>query len=144
MSGNNSNLLQFGIMSGPHAHATVFWDGVTNDGKLFYGKWGYPGGSELQLLEPSSRELVRFWNTVDRLGVWGWDEAYELSGDISVCDGFQWSLTLAHQGKNLNSEGDNAYPDTQVYDEESPVFRAFCRAISRLVRGDSWGYNPFT
>jgi hypothetical protein len=79
---------------------------------------------------PSLREWERFWQTVDRLGVWQWADGFEIGRDANEPN---WSLVLARSDRRLQTSGFRAYPPLAEGPEVTPVFASFCAAVSRLV-----------
>jgi len=117
----------------------VWWDGD----QLVYESFGigYRDREELRL-SPSVAQWRRFWRTVDEIDVWRWRARYEAGGRFEprsqTRDGTHWSLTLAHDGRRVESSGDSTGPDAADLDE-SAAFGAFLDAVSRLIGG-----RPFT
>jgi hypothetical protein len=111
------------------------WEGRT----LVYESFepGYRRREQV-LLFPSHAQWRRFWRSMDRIGVWEWDEWYEpgvrFEPATVVRDGTYWSLTLAHAERAVQASGDNAAPGAGDLDE-SPVFARFCEAVARLAGG---------
>jgi len=92
-----------------------------------------PGDEERieEVLAPAEA-WVEFWDALDRLEVWKWDEhCFETSG---VLDGTLWSLEAIHLGRYVVTEGNNGYPGSSGT-EVSRVFGGFCKAVSRLAGG---------
>jgi hypothetical protein len=120
-----------GCFSGPSYG--VWWDGS----KLVYESFepGYEKRRQL-LLSPSRAQWRRFWQSMDEIGVWGWGARYEPGKRFEpvsvVRDGTHWSLTLACAGRQVESSGDTAGPQSRDLDE-SRDFGRFCEAISRLL-----------
>jgi len=87
-------------------------------------------GSDSAAFRPSLREWERFWQTVDRLGVWRWADGFESGRHANEPT---WSLDLARPDQRLQTAGFNAYPPLAEGPEVTPVFASFCAAVSRLV-----------
>ena len=85
---------------------------------------------------PSRAPGRRFCESMDEIGVWGWGARYEPGKRFEpvsvVRDGTHWSLTLACAGRQVESSGDTAGPQSRDLDE-SRDFGRFCEAISRLL-----------
>lgn len=111
----------------------VWWDG----GRLVYESFepGYKRREQF-LLSPSQAQWRRFWRSMDQIGVWEWLTRYEpgkrFEPEGVVRDGTHWSLTLAHEGRRVESSGDNAGPNDCDLDESRP-FGRFCNAVARLL-----------
>jgi hypothetical protein len=80
---------------------------------------------------PSEEAWARFWEAVERVGVWRWNARYFNS---DVLDGTQWSLKLKHQDKSLSCDGSNDYPgcNDDSYSETSE-FGQFVQALRELT-----------
>jgi hypothetical protein len=87
-------------------------------------------GSDSAAFRPSLREWERFWQTVDRLGVWRWADGF---GNATHANEPTWSLDLARSDLRLQTSGFRAYPPLAEGPEMTPVFASFCAAVSRLV-----------
>lgn len=111
------------IGGGPEGY---FWVRSEGDGLVYRA----PGEEEVRLV-PTAGEWAAFWATVERLGVWAWEEAYETPG---ICDGTHWGVTLEHDGRSLESGGDNAFPGGDG-PGSGRTFAGFCRAVGRLAGG---------
>lgn len=113
----------------------VWWDGD----KLVYESFepGYETRRQL-LLSPSRAQWRRFWRSMDELGVWEWQSRYDPGERFEpatiIRDGTHWSLTLAHDGRDVESSGDNAGPNGRDLDD-SDEFGRLCKALSRLLGG---------
>jgi len=113
--------VEAGIGNGREGYYEVRSDG---DGLVYRA----PDEEEVRVT-PTAEGWAAFWATVERLGVWEWEESYETRG---VCDGTYWGVTLEHDGKVLESHGDNGYPDGDG-PHSGPQFDKFCRAVGRLA-----------
>jgi hypothetical protein len=59
-------------------------------------------------VEISDLEWQRFWNKIDRLGVWDWEKEYF---DQDVMDGVQWELMIDKKGRQRRRIfGSNKFP----------------------------------
>jgi hypothetical protein len=117
----------------------VWWDGS----RLVYESFlsGYEERRQL-VVSPSEAQWRRFWRTIDRIDVWGWDSRYEpgvrFEPPEQVRDGTHWSLTLSHADRNVQSSGDSRGPGSADLDD-SGLFGEFTEAVSRLVGGRPFG-----
>ena len=112
--------------------------GVWLEGTMLVYESFEPGYRERQQLRlsPTGAQWRRFWQSIDQIGVWDWDERYEPGlrfepGGV-VRDGTHWSLTLARGDRVVESSGDNAGPGAFDLDE-SRAFTHFCAAVARLI-----------
>lgn len=87
-------------------------------------------------VKASSRSWAAFWKSCNKFCVWGWLPEYPNPG---ICGGTQWDIVIKTQYRELNSHGDNAYPEgSRGYDENSYEFNGFLRAVSRLLGGEKF------
>lgn len=103
---------------------SVEWE----DGMLIYRPWGYEPEIRVQ---PLPEDWQRFWAEMDKIGVWDWEKHYD---NMWVLDGTSWSIKLKQGKKRVTSDGSNAYPGSEG-PETSATFRAFCRAVQKLLGG---------
>jgi hypothetical protein len=117
----------------------VWWDGS----RLVYESFlsGYEERRQL-VVSPSEAQWRRFWRTMDRLDVWGWERRYEpgkrFEPPEQVRDGTHWSLTLSHGDRSVQSSGDSRGPESTDLDDSGP-FGELTEAVSRLVGGRPFG-----
>jgi hypothetical protein len=129
--------VEFEVYVGNFAGASygVWWDGE----QLVYESFD-PGYQDRQQsrMAPSPAQWRRFWQTMDRIGIWTWKQHYEPGERYEpvdeIRDGTHWSITLAWHGRRIVSSGDGAGPDDVDLDE-SLGFGRFCEAVSRLTGG---------
>jgi hypothetical protein len=97
------------------------------DGELRYERGRGERVLERAEASPSNAQWQRFWNTVERIGVWKWADSFQ--GEDSED---HWSLQLAHGDRSLSTGGRSAFPPLAV---SSPTqqFLTLCGAISQLV-----------
>jgi hypothetical protein len=67
---------------------------------LYFKEVGLLPCGSAQVVVPTKEQWHRFWQEVDRIGVWAWLPEY-VNDDI--LDGTQWSLSLGYDGRNLKS-----------------------------------------
>jgi hypothetical protein len=82
--------------------------------------------------QPSDEQWQQFWQELEQIGVWSWQSEYQ---NPNVLDGEMWLLELAFAGKQLNTEGCNAYPgasDGPGFAKEC-AFGQFIGALRRLT-----------
>jgi len=80
----------------------------------------------------SEDSLEVFWQQMESIGVWDWQDKYE---DPNVLDGFQWNLTLVHGEREKKFYGSNMFPpDITIMDnKKSDPFHRLCKAVNALV-----------
>ncbi|HYG35487.1 MAG TPA: hypothetical protein VEC99_11915 [Clostridia bacterium] len=80
---------------------------------------------------PSPDRWRRFWQDLDRVGVWNWKPDYT---DPNVLDGSGWHLEIKHAGRELKTGGDNGYPGANgpEYSPDTP-FGQFLVALEHLT-----------
>jgi hypothetical protein len=116
----------------------AWWDGHV----VIYESFGPDfDGCEQHLLTPSRAQWERFWRSVGQIGVWQWEPRYRQTARFQP-DGLtgtatQWSLALAHCGRQTSSSGNGAAPGSSDLDE-SVAFAALLEAVSRLLGGESF------
>ncbi len=106
------------------------------DGRLLY-EWASAGGYSGVVMEasPTPEEWARFRETVDRLGVRGWEPEYVSAH--SCCDVTYWHLRMEMDGHSVVVRGANGYPGSSG-PEVSKQFREFRAAVERLIGRDSF------
>ena len=113
----------------------VWWDGQ----QLVYESFvaGYEERRQT-MLSPSAAQWTRFWQTMDRIDVWSWNDRYEPAERYEptgvIRDGTHWSLTLAYGDHEIESGGDSSGPGSADLDSSSD-FAVFSEAVSRLIGG---------
>jgi hypothetical protein len=88
--------------------------------------------AERHEVTPTPEEWVRFWDELDRAGIWQWNASYETEG---VIDGTDWHVIARYDGKRVESSGANGYPGS-LGPEPGRTFTTFCRAVAKLSRHD--------
>ena len=76
-------------------------------------------------IEVSSQRWAQFREHLETLHVWSWNASYS---DPRVRDGASWIFDVAFSDRRMNSQGNNAYPDTKQFD-------AWRKSIGELVDG---------
>jgi hypothetical protein len=89
---------------------------------------------EPSFITPTPEQWEKFWHEVDAIGVWTWKSSYS----SMVLDGSWWEIDIAHGTRRLQSEGNNAWPESE--DPAGPLtypaagqFERFLRAITFLT-----------
>lgn len=139
MNGQGPRALEVYVGSFGGPSYGVWWEGS----HLVYESFlsGYEERRQVVLV-PSHAQWRRFWQTMDRIGVWVWDRRYEPSERFEpadqIRDGTHWSLTLARGDRSVQSSGDSRGPDSDDLDDSGP-FGELTGAISRLAGGRPFG-----
>ena len=84
---------------------------------------------------PSEEEWQKFWDKMDKIGIWKWIEDYDCP-DLIVLDGSSWNLKIELGDKKLESSGSNAYPGENVEEsvpDQSKYFKKFLNALRSLT-----------
>ncbi|HEX8432289.1 MAG TPA: hypothetical protein VF625_13455 [Longimicrobium sp.] len=82
---------------------------------------------------PDAAEWRAFWRVAESSGVERWRGRYMAEG---VADGVGWGLRIVADGRTIESQGSNAFPDRdgrEHEERETPEYRAFVDALSTLV-----------
>lgn len=109
---------------------------VTLKGNLLQYSAYEPGSPpQAETIEPSSDDWTEFYNELNTIGIWNWEEHY----DANVCDGTQWTVSIRWGDRKCKVDGSNNYPlaDGTPSDtcEPSETFERFLQAVSRLAGG---------
>lgn len=85
-----------------------------------------------QTIIPTEENWIKFWEKLDKIGVWCWAEHY--SPDYMYLDGTKWDLKIQLGDKKIVCNGSNAYPgkDGEVV-ENRITFRRLLLAINKLT-----------
>lgn len=112
-----------------------FWIGgfLCQDRKVFFDggimvyEMRYPGGrdepDERIEIQPSQEEWLNFWDALERIGVWKWNQKYV---NTDICDGTQWKLNIEKSGHIVSIYGSNEFPES---------FQEFEAALNALFNG---------
>ena len=101
------------------------------------------GAHDVVELEPSAQDWRRFWNALERAGVWEWASDHS---DFAAVDAHTWAVEIAHDDRQVRAGGNNSYPPDPVGPDEAggeggsesePTrsFRTLCSAVRRLTGG---------
>jgi len=76
---------------------------------------------------------MRFWEKIDKLGVWEWSEHYIIPEYVYI-DGDSWNLKIQLGDKKIEYSGSNAYPgkDGEIV-ENKITFRRLLLALNKLI-----------
>jgi hypothetical protein len=114
-------------LSSSFARDQDWWRVANADGELRYERGRGERVLERAEASPSNAQWQRFWNTVERIGVWKWADSFQ--GEDSED---HWSLQLAHGDRSLSTGGRSAFPPLAA-SSPTPQFLTLCGAISQLV-----------
>ena len=85
---------------------------------------------------PSEEEWKKFWDKMDKIGIWNWIESYSPQ-DVEVLDGLSWNLKIELGNRKFESSGSNAYPgenvEESVHPNQSKSFKKFLNAFKSLT-----------
>ena len=90
----------------------IQWNGK----KLVYQRFNGNKSVQRRSVSPRPEQWLGFWRDVERIGVWQWKKSYkfdERSGTIS--DPPQWKLHIIHGERELDSEGEGAFPKDKSF-----------------------------
>jgi len=82
---------------------------------------------------PTEKQWMRFWEKIDKLGVWEWSEHYIIPEYVYI-DGDSWNLKIQLGDKKIEYSGSNAYPgkDGEIV-ENKITFRRLLLALNKLI-----------
>ena len=83
----------------------------------------YTIGYQEELCCPNPSQWNSFWQELDELGVWDWNLHY----DLCCLDGTRWRVKIVYRDLELESSGENDYPDN---------FLEFWEALEELLNRD--------
>ena len=88
---------------------------------------------QIEVVPVTDEQWRAFRATLDSIGVWQWKSSYPNPG---ICDGTQWSASIAFQDAKVECRGDNSYPEGEGgADENNDPFEAFLGAVQTLIGG---------
>lgn len=93
---------------------------------------GYENGD----ISPSESDWRLFWDRMDEINLWDWNNFYEPQ-NVYVLDGVSWMIKISVGNKKIECHGSNAYPgdnpDEIVDLNVSTTFRKFLNAVEDLT-----------
>lgn len=97
--------------------------------------WDWGPGSKVDSVRvvPAPEAWRAFWTVAERTGVRNWRRRYMAE---NIADGVGWGLRIRADGRQIRSEGSNAYPDRKGREHEGEMtgdFQAFRAALGDLV-----------
>lgn len=113
--------LEFLVEYGPFHYPEEGFRVSIRDDVLIYSPDGSPDNQEQ--ISPTEAGWNRFWQEMDELGVWDWNLHY----DLCCLDGTRWRIKIVYNELEINSSGENDYPDT---------FSGFWEALEELLDRD--------
>lgn len=100
--------------------------------------WVPNGPNDSVRVVPSADAWRTFWAAAGAAGVQTWHADYR--NDL-IADGQSWSIRLGSSTREINSWGNNGYPDRRGGEhegEETVEFKAFKSALNTLVAAPNW------
>lgn len=88
---------------------------------LIYQEGNIDGISEP--ITPSENQWEDFWHKMEDMGLWEWNEHY----DLCCFDGTQWKVQISIEDMEIESAGTNDFPDS---------FMEFVEALEDLMDMD--------
>jgi hypothetical protein len=85
---------------------------------------------------PSEEEWKKFWNEMDKIGIWEWIEDYTDQDILYIEDGSSWNLKIELGNKKVESSGSTYYPGENVKEivpYQSESFKKFLNALRSLT-----------
>ncbi len=82
-------------------------------------------GTTKAVIKIDSARWTAFRKALDKAKVWKWKKSYS---DPNIADGTVWNLSVKYQGAEVDTRGNNSYPDKQQFE----IFRA---AVVNLLGG---------
>ena len=89
---------------------------------------------ENQKIIPTTQQWAKFWNRINNLKIWDWETNYPNPG---ICDGTQWKINILYNEKQLETSGDNNYPNSPD-GLPGKEFVSFLEALRTLLGGVSF------
>ncbi|HYD52186.1 MAG TPA: hypothetical protein VEA99_06150 [Gemmatimonadaceae bacterium] len=104
-------------------------------GTIVYTRTEWGGRAPAQVIGsiPSDEQWRAFWRSLDEAGVTRWRREYMAEG---IADGMGWHLRIRVNGRTIESQGSNAYPDRQGREHEGDTtaeWNAMANAMLGLV-----------
>jgi hypothetical protein len=125
------DVLDFTIYDGCHNIYSIRWLPDLQVLEIGYG-------FDAKHVKVTAAQWRIFWLTLNHVKVWRWDEHY--SPDCIVCDGTSWNLKIKYRGKEIESSGSNAYPESSELDfSDNSQFGLFISAVNMLAGTDYIG-----
>ena len=105
------------------------------NGKIVFAFDSFPSGYSDNCIIPSEEEWLKFWDKMDKIGIWKWIEDYYCQ-DLMVLDGSSWNLKIELGDKIVESSGSNAYLGENIKESDpnqSKSFKKFLNALRSLT-----------
>ncbi|MDP3065939.1 MAG: hypothetical protein Q8N08_04295 [Methanobacteriaceae archaeon] len=97
---------EFLVEYGPILHLGEGFNIKLKEETLFYRPGTYHIHEEQ--IRPTDSHWKDFWREVEDLGLWDWDREYQLC----CWDGTGWKVKISYNEREIESMGQNHYPDT--------------------------------
>ncbi|MEI7433413.1 MAG: hypothetical protein WCJ93_04090 [Methanomicrobiales archaeon] len=118
--------LVFYLGSYPGGAFSVRWNG---DALLVEETRGGNFNCTPRSITPGPERWETFWNEIEDIGVWTWDEDY--TNPHGCCGVTYWKLALVTVDRAVTCSGEDRFPGGES-PELTPDFRAFVSAIKTL------------
>ena len=81
--------------------------------KIVFAYDSFPYRNPDNYIIPSEEEWKKFWDKMDKIGVWNWMDNYDCP-DVVGRDGTSWNLKIEVGDKKIESSGSNYYPGENI------------------------------
>lgn len=78
----------------------------------------------------SADKWIEFWQTLERIGLWDLEEAYEA---CTLEGGFTWKIEISYESKEINSYGANIEPKIVMGDKVYSVLEELYKSLEELI-----------
>ncbi len=106
------------------------------NGRIVFAFDSFPPGYNDNYFIPSEKEWKKFWDEMDKIGIWKWIDDYTLEDDLYTLDGSSWNLKIELGDKKVESSGSNYYPGENIEESDpnqSKSFEKFLNALRSLT-----------
>jgi hypothetical protein len=79
---------------------------------------------------PSKVEWERFWDKMEEIGLWDWEEDYE---KCCMVDGYSWTIKITKGPKSIDSSGMNVSPTYIIGDQTKSSLEDLLDALEDLT-----------
>ena len=106
------------------------------NGRIVFAFDSFPSGYSDNYIIPSEEEWKKFWDKMDKIGIWEWIDNYTLEDDLYTLDGSSWNLKIELGNKKVESSGSNYYPGENIEEivpDQLESFKKFLNALRSLT-----------
>ena len=106
------------------------------NGRIVFALDSFPPGYNDKYFIPSEEEWKKFWDKMDKIGIWEWIEDYTDKDIMYMEDGSSWNLKIELGDKKVESSGLTYYPGENVKEivpYQSESFKKFLNALRSLT-----------